>query len=325
MTRPRVLHVDTFSAANAKSNVEGMTAAYIKVATHLPYDYRAATNHGREAMNNELHHIARDFAPDLIHLGKCESVKGDTIKYIKQWTNATVIHFYGDYRSKIQQFVIDIGRHADWTLLQHADPYQSRCYKDAGCNQVGTFLAGTDPTVFHPYPTPKQYDVIFMANFSTIHASLGADRGAFLKDLIAAGISVDLFGNGWSNRVSGMSIHPYVATSDFARACSQSRIAVNYSTTQAYLYTSWPRVFNTMASGCFFLTRYFPGMETLFDNGTHMAWFDTHDEAVDLIRYYLANDSVRERIAAAGRKRVLALHTWDNRIAQMIAYIPKDG
>jgi len=321
LTRPRVLHVDTFSAANAQSNVKGMTAAYTKVATHLPYDYRLATNYGREAMNNELRQIARKFNPDLVHLGKCESVRGDAIKYIKQWVGATVIHFYGDYRAKLQLFVVDIGRHADWTLLQHADPYQMRCYKDAGCNQVGTWLAGTDPAVFHPYPLAKEYDVIFMANFSTIHASLGADRGAFLKDLISAGISVDLFGNGWSNRIPDLLIHPYVATDDFARACSQARIALNYSTTQAYLYTSWPRVFNTMASGCFFATRYFPGLETLFENGKHLVWFDTHDEAISLIKYYLSHDAAREKIALAGRQQVLSAHTWDNRIAQMIGYI----
>ena len=76
-----------------------------------------------------------------------------------------------------------------------------------------------------------------------------------------------------------------------------------------------------MASGCFFATRYFPGLETLFENGKHLVWFDTHDEAISLIKHYLADDAAREKIALAGRQQVLSAHTWDNRIAQMIGYI----
>ncbi len=322
MTKPRVLHVDTFSAPNAKPNVEGMTAAYTKVAVHIPFDYRKESNHGSMAMNDKLCRVARDFKPDLVHLGKCESIKGKTIKYIKQWVGSTIIHFYGDYRTKVQLFVVDIGRHADWTLLQHADPYQMRCYQDAGCNQVGTFLAGTDPVVFHPSPFKKKYDVIFMANYSPIHARLGADRGIFLKDLAAAGLTIDLFGHGWNPKLP-VRIHPYVSSLHFALECSRARIAINYSTTQAYLYTSWPRVFNTMASGCFFVTRYFPGLETLFENHKHLVWFDTHEEAAELIKAYLADDIARDTIALAGRQKVLSSHTWDNRIAQMIGYIPE--
>ncbi len=322
MRKPRVLHVDTFSAINAQSNVKGMTAAYNKVAVHLPFDYRKESNYGSQVMNSKLSQIAYEFKPDLVHLGKCESVKGSAIKSIKKRPGCTVIHFYGDYRSKVQLFVIDIGRHADWTLLQHADPYQSRCYRDAGCNQVGTFLAGTDQDVFRPYPSPKSYDIIFMANYSPIHARLGADRGIFLKSLVSAGLTVDLFGNGWNPKLP-VRIHPYTASEQFALECSRARIAIHYSTTQAYLYTSWPRVFNTMACGCFFVTRYFPGLETLFENHKHLVWFDTHEEAAELIKAYLADDIARDTIAMEGRQRVLSSHTWDNRIAQMIGYIPE--
>jgi spore maturation protein CgeB len=40
-----------------------------------------------------------------------------------------------------------------------------------------------------------------------------------------------------------------------------------------------------------------------------------------LIEYYLAHGEERERIAEAGRQEVLAHHTWDHRIAEMLQYL----
>lgn len=323
LVKPRVLHVDTFSAPNAKPNVEGMTRAYNKVAIHRPFDYRRiATKRGAQVMNKELVNVASEFKPQLIHMGKCELVEGKTIRVIRErlGESCTVVHFYGDYRIQVQPWVASIGKHADWTLLQHADPGQMRAYRAAGCRQVGTWLAATDPVIFYPHKVKKQYDVVFMANHSPIHVSIGANRVVFLKALTDAGLTVDVFGRGWP-KWPGMHLHSYVSSEHFAHACSAACIAINYSTTRAYLYTSWPRVFNTMASGCFFITRYFPGLETLFEHEKHLVWFKKPQQAVKHIKRYLKDDRARNRIAQAGMKQVLSNHTWDHRIAQMMGYI----
>lgn len=322
MIKPRVLHVDTFSAPNAKSNVEGMTRAYNKVAIHMPFDYRKIAGRGTQAMNGELARVAFEFKPNLIHMGKCELINGKTIRAIKKrlGKSCTIVHFYGDYRTKVQPWVVDIGKHADWTLLQHADPCQMRAYHDAGCGRVGTWLAATDPVIFRPHKVKKWYDVVFMANHSPIHASIGADRIVFIKALTDAGLIIDIFGHGWPE-LPGVRLRSYVSSGHFAHACSAARVAINYSTTRAYLYTSWPRVFNTMASGCFFVTRYFPGLETLFEHGKHLVWFKKPQQAVKHIKRYLKDDTARNAIAQAGMQRVLDNHTWDHRIEQMIGYI----
>ena len=76
-----------------------------------------------------------------------------------------------------------------------------------------------------------------------------------------------------------------------------------------------------MASGAFHLTRYFPGLEDVFENGEHLVWFHSIPEAIDQIEYYLAHDREREKIASAGRQEVLMHHTWDDRIADMFRYM----
>lgn len=60
------------------------------------------------------------------------------------------------------------------------------------------------------------------------------------------------------------------------------------------------RTFLTLASGGFHVTRYVPGLETMFRNREHLVWYHTDEECVQLIDYYLAHPKLRRKIAAAG-------------------------
>jgi len=61
------------------------------------------------------------------------------------------------------------------------------------------------------------------------------------------------------------------------------------------------------------------GQDELFRDGEHLATYgDDDDEALDKIAYYLAHKDVAERIAAAGRVEVLARHTYEHRVREML-------
>ncbi|MCK5512803.1 MAG: glycosyltransferase family 1 protein, partial [Thermodesulfovibrionia bacterium] len=47
----------------------------------------------------------------------------------------------------------------------------------------------------------------------------------------------------------------------------------------------------------------------------------SEQEMIDLIRYYMKNDTLREKIADAGRIRVLKEHTYEIRTKQMLRII----
>jgi spore maturation protein CgeB len=111
-----------------------------------------------------------------------------------------------------------------------------------------------------------------------------------------------------------------VGSDGFSEACSKAKVALGYGTDKEPCYTSWPRLVNTMVCGCFFLTRWFPKIDRIFKNRTHLVWFKSIDEAVELTKYYITHDEKREKIAQAGRQEVLAKHTWDHRIARMLEY-----
>lgn len=64
-----------------------------------------------------------------------------------------------------------------------------------------------------------------------------------------------------------------------------------------------------------------PGVEEFFELDKEIVCFDTKEEMLDNIRYYLAHEEERQRIAAAARARVLRDHTWSSRFKKMLHYM----
>nr|WP_284710751.1 glycosyltransferase [Desulfovibrio aminophilus] len=78
------------------------------------------------------------------------------------------------------------------------------------------------------------------------------------------------------------------------------------------------RVFDVPASGAFLLTDRRRQMERLFEPGREMAVYDTPDDVPGQVRRWLADPAGRARLAEAGRRRVLAEHTYDHRLAALL-------
>ena len=321
----KVLYVDTISAAHAACNVNGMMKAYAKISALLSFDYRGiSAQYGAARMNQLLVQAATEFKPDFIHLGKCELVLGSAVQEIKNRIKTVVIHFYGDFRWEPQPWVVDIGRFADTTLFNYTDEKIMSKYRAAGVNDIGGFWdAGADPDVFYPRDVPKTMDVLFMGNNLDIPHDGYDARRRLIEQSLEAGYKVHLFGSSWEylkqSGFENVRLHSFVTEERFAEVCSSANITLGINgVNDIEMYASWRRTVNTMASGAFHLTHYVPGMERLFENRKHLVWFKSVSEAVDLVSYYLAHGDEREEIAEAGRKEVLANHTWDSRIAHMI-------
>jgi len=319
----KVLYVDTISASNAKSNVNGMMKAYSKVSTLMTFDYRKlARRYGQSRMNEILVEAAIKFKPDLIHLGKAELIYGLTIKRIKEELDTCVIHFYGDFRWEPQPWVVDIGKYADCTLFYHKETALIKQYEELGVRNTGFWWYGTDPDIFYPRKQDKIYDITLMGNnYSAVEWGECNPRLELVNAIVEKGFNLHIFGNGWEylSHSPNVHIHPFVDMEKFAEACSAAKITLGIiALNNIRMLASWRRPFNSMASGAFHLIHYVPGMEEVFENRKHLVWFDTVPEAIQLIEYYLAHDEERERIAEAGRQEVLAHHIWDIRIAEIL-------
>ena len=96
---------------------------------------------------------------------------------------------------------------------------------------------------------------------------------------------------------------------------NQSRIVVNMPVQGGVNM----RTFEAMASGALLLTkRVGNGQEDLFKDGTHLVTYDGMDDLMDKVVYYLGHEEERTALAAAGRREVLAHHTYDHRAARVL-------
>jgi len=81
------------------------------------------------------------------------------------------------------------------------------------------------------------------------------------------------------------------------------------------------RAFELAACGVFQLLQRVPGVGEFFEEGKEIVCFDTKEEMLEKIRYYLAHEDKRRQIAEAARQRVLREHTWAQRIVHMTQYM----
>lgn len=80
------------------------------------------------------------------------------------------------------------------------------------------------------------------------------------------------------------------------------------------------RVFEAMAAGSLLLTNDLAenGQAELFRDGVHLATYRDAEELLDKAAYYLERETVRERIAAAGRNEALERHTYRHRMQTIL-------
>lgn len=85
-------------------------------------------------------------------------------------------------------------------------------------------------------------------------------------------------------------------------------------------YTS-NRTYNILSSGGFCLTLMWPEIELLFENHKHLVWFETPEQAVELIEYYYNNPDKYDIIKEEGKKLYDLKHTPKHRILNMFGIL----
>jgi spore maturation protein CgeB len=155
------------------------------------------------------------------------------------------------------------------------------------------------------------------------------EREAFLEQL--ADMDLCIWGSSyWKSRTrrnsplralwSGRSITGV----EFARVCAENRIMLNIVD-----IATWPgpnmRAFEQPACGAFSLTTRSPALLEIFEEGESVECFDSVGEAREKIKYYIAHEGERRRIAEAGYRLVVNRgHTYLDRARQLLQWATDD-
>ncbi len=161
---------------------------------------------------------------------------------------------------------------------------------------------GCATEVHKKFDLPKIYDVVFVGN---TNPKVYPERVRLLK-LIGEKFNLKVFSGRYGEEMS--------------KIYSQAKIVFNKSAGGEINM----RVFETLATGSLLLTdRLKPeaGLEEIFQDKKHLVLYEDEIDLLEKIDYYLTHESEREEIALAGYKEVLAKHTYEQRVKEMLRIV----
>lgn len=101
----------------------------------------------------------------------------------------------------------------------------------------------------------------------------------------------------------------------YAELIRRSKININFSVSLAAFFQTKGRIFEVLASGSMLLESKNPSTATLFTPNKDYVEFNSPDELVEKIKYYLSHEEERVKIAEQGHQTYLARYTakhfWD--------------
>ncbi|MBB1399444.1 glycosyltransferase [Pseudoalteromonas sp. SG44-8] len=158
--------------------------------------------------------------------------------------------------------------------------------------------------VFKP-ENEKVYDVVFIGSNYGYRAKL-------INKLQKAGINIKAFGPGFE---SGM-----ISAQESAEIFGKSKIilGIGYISYSRKLATLKLRDFDALFTGALYITTRNPDLEDILIENEHIVYYDSINELIEKIEYYLKNESVRLDVAERALKLANENHTWDIRIADTI-------
>ena len=81
------------------------------------------------------------------------------------------------------------------------------------------------------------------------------------------------------------------------------------------------RLYETTGVGTPLLTDWKQNLSEMFHPEAEVAAYQSAEDCVEKIGYYLKQDGERDRIARAGQERTLREHTYRQRMAQLVALV----
>lgn len=236
------------------------------------------------------------------------------------------INWFGDDQWRFQNFTAKYAQHFTYSIT--TDDFAVEKYNDIGVKNV--FLSQW-AAVNTEIPPDEKSDYLYDISFV---GGAAPTRKWIVSEFKKAGFEVQTFGNGWP---SGP-----VSLDKMQETFRRSKINLNLSNSinfdlrflchnpKNFLYAlrgqknvsqMKARNFEIPYFGGFQLTEYLPSLENYFQIGQEIACYSNVDEAIQLAKFYLKNDSKREEIKNKSIRRARTEHTYQHRLEKILSQI----
>jgi len=268
------------------------------------------------------------------YYSKC--ILPDVIDEIKK-LGITSVNFYCNNTHQFD-LVSEIAPRYDYCMVPEREALHK--YIDIGANPVRIQLAA-NPDIYKPYPLERRYDVTFVGqNY--------LNRQDYVEHLYENGIDVHVWGPRWKNVLSphnkgiinklkskiGLSksilpktnIDGPLSDEELIKMYSRSKISLNFSEVVVSDQNYDPgsikrhirlRDFEAPMSGAFYMTGYQDELKEYYKIDKEIVCYETKEELLEKIRYYLKHEDEAEAIRIVGHKKALRDHTWENRFKEL--------
>ena len=253
---------------------------------------------------------------------------------------SSMFDLYGSFLEEIKKYV---GNAFGWVacpipenitlnqmsfILTSSSSFMDR-FRKSGINSE-LLLPAFDPEILKKFPNDiaSDIDTSFIGGISPAHSR----RFKFLNE-IAQKTKLDVWGygvnrTGLMNKIRSFLNPPPLAQNymgevwgiDMYQILRRSKITLNSHIDVAGNQAGNMRMFEATGLGTLLLTDNMSNLSDIFIPGKEIVAYDSVDDAIDKIIYYLEHEAERKEIAAAGQKRTLEDYSYYKNVNKMLDY-----
>lgn len=260
---------------------------------------------GYKRSNAEVIRIVKDFKPDMVFFGHTTLITDETMafcrkncKYLAQW-NVDAL-FKDDNVSEIKRRAA----FTDASFITTAGPVLNQFNIK---NNKTFFIPNIcDNSLFigKAFENKKcLYDIFFAGRPAVGNAE--GDRGNIpmrIKNEIS-GIKTGYFGFDGTPLIAGAEFFDGLAQSKMSLNLTRKAVKRKATDEELYLYSS-DRIAQYMGQGTLTFIETGFSLEKMFKPDIHAVYFDTADELIDKVKFFLKNETARIKIAKAGWEKM---------------------
>lgn len=287
----------------------GMQTAFMDV---LGKDNYAEISTGDKLLNSESVYLFEAIEPNIVFMQVQAPgiIHSDVVRYFSK--TAKVINWTGDVRHEVPQWIVDIAPYCTSSFSNMTDvlKMQAKGY------EAKYLEIGYDPLRYTPDGDKTNVpDIVFMVNnYGRGYFPLSNYRMDIVNKLTKYyGTRFGVFGNGWP-MAKGNINHSQPEESKHYRS---SKIAINCSHFNYQRYSS-DRMLRILGSGTFCLSHHYSGIEQDYIPGKHLDTFNSIEDLIKKINYYLENEEERNKIAKTGNELVLNRNTFTHMVKNIL-------
>jgi spore maturation protein CgeB len=273
--------------------------------------------------NAELRATAERLKPDLFFVFKGDMVQRATIDAIRAG-GAISIQFYPDVSFRTHGSCLPEALPAyDWVFTTKSFGLHDMSAQ-LGVSNASLLHHAFDPEVHRPNDL-RASDTKRLACDASFIGTHSAKKQAILSAMAASApdVAIRVWGAQWPRQIAGLEVQGCgIMGVEYAKAIQASRVNIAILSEAREGASSGDQItarsFEIPACGAFMLHERTQEAMDHFEDGVECVFFDSAYDLAEKTRYYLAHPEERESIARAGRNKVLANHSVDDRVAVVL-------